>query len=81
MTGLLVEPGDAGALAESIARLIENRELASDLGRAARQAIQDRYSVERMVRATEQLYLDLLARRQQKTSLGFGHVFGRLSHR
>jgi glycosyltransferase involved in cell wall biosynthesis len=80
-TGLLVEPGDSAALAHSIGRLIEDPELASRLGRAARQAIEDRYSIERMVRATEQLYLDLLARKQRRVSTGFSHVLGRASHR
>ena len=80
-TGLLVEPGDAKALAESIARLLQDPALARRLGDAARKAIEDRYSVEKMVRATEALYLDLLARKQRKVSAGFNHVLGRPSLR
>ncbi|RPI55804.1 MAG: glycosyltransferase [Acidobacteria bacterium] len=68
VTGLLVEPGDASALAESIARLVRDPALARRLGRAARRHIEDRYSVERMVFATEQLYLNLLARKRRKMS-------------
>ena len=62
-TGLLVPPGDARALAAAIARLIDDRHLAAGLGRAARQLIKDRFSVDRMVRSTEELYLELLARK------------------
>jgi glycosyltransferase involved in cell wall biosynthesis len=65
-TGLLVEPGDARALAESIARLLENRGLACRLGQAARRLIEDRFSARRMVGATEDLYTELLARKQRK---------------
>jgi L-malate glycosyltransferase len=81
VSGLLVEPGDSVALAESIAKLLKNPELAAGLGRAARKAIEDRYSAEKMIRATESLYLDLLARKQRKPSPGFAHVLGRPSLR
>ncbi len=76
LTGLLVEPGNASALAESIARLLKDPALARRLGRAARRHIEDSYSVEKMVRATEQLYLDLLARklRRPSTAIGVSHV-------
>jgi glycosyltransferase involved in cell wall biosynthesis len=77
VTGLLVEPGDSEALAGSIARLVEDPPLANRLGRAARQHIEDRYSVETMVHATQQLYADLLARKQRKAAPGFDHVLGR----
>jgi glycosyltransferase involved in cell wall biosynthesis len=77
VTGLLVEPGDGSALADSISTLLVDRELAARLGAAARKAIEERYSIETMVRATEQLYLDLLARRQRKPSAELGYVLGR----
>lgn len=63
-TGLLVEPGDAGAIADRVARLLDNRELAAQLGGAARALIADKFSVERMVRSTENLYANLLAKKQ-----------------
>ncbi len=81
VTGILVEPGDSVALAKSIVTLLENPELAARLGWTARKAIEDRYSAEKMVRSTEKLYLDLLARKQRKPSAGFAHVLGRLSLR
>lgn len=77
VTGLLVEPGNAAALAGSIARLLQDRALAGQLGRAARQHIEDRYSIEKMVSATEQLYIGLLARKQRRPAPGFDHALGR----
>ncbi len=68
VTGLLVEPRDAAALAASIARLLDDPALARRLGRAARQHIENRYSVDQMVRATGQLYLDLLSRKLRRAS-------------
>lgn len=77
VTGLLVEPGDSTALAGAIARLLQDRVLAQRLGESARKAIEDRYSVDTMVRATEALYIDLLARKQRKPSAELSHVLGR----
>ena len=65
-TGLLVPPGDAGAIATAVARLLDDRELAGRLGGAARSLIRERFSVERMVHSTEQLYSELLARKQRR---------------
>jgi L-malate glycosyltransferase len=65
-TGLLVAPGDSAALAASVARLLDDRALAARLGRAARELIAANFSVERMVHATEQLYTELLAKKQPK---------------
>ena len=65
-TGVLVPPGDAAALTTAIATLLADPELAARLGKAARQRIADRFSVERMVSATEQLYFDLLARKGKR---------------
>jgi glycosyltransferase involved in cell wall biosynthesis len=68
VTGLLVEPADPEALAASIARLLQDPALAARLGRAARQTIEERFSIERMAHATTELYTELLARRE-------GHPF------
>ncbi len=65
-TGLLVEPGDSGAIAAAVARLLDDRALATRLGRAARVLIETRFSVEQMVRSTENLYMGLLARKQRQ---------------
>jgi glycosyltransferase involved in cell wall biosynthesis len=65
-TGLLVEPGDSMAITTAVARLLDDRELATRLGRSARSLIADKFSVDRMVRSTEQLYTDLLAKKQKQ---------------
>jgi glycosyltransferase involved in cell wall biosynthesis len=66
VTGLLVPPADSASLADAIVRLLENAPLAAELGRAARTRISDTFSVKRMVRATEDVYLELLDRKQRK---------------
>jgi L-malate glycosyltransferase len=63
VTGRLVPPRDAGALASAIAGLLEDGALADRFGRAGRQRVVERFSDEKMVRDTEKFYLSLLARK------------------
>jgi len=65
VSGLLVPPDDSRMLAAAIARLLDDRCLAVGLGREARLVIGDRFSVDRMVGSTEDLYLELLARKRR----------------
>jgi len=60
VTGLLVPPRDPIMMADSICRLLENRELASSFGQAGRRRVAELFSMERTVRETEQLYFRLL---------------------
>jgi len=62
VTGLLVPPRNAPALADAIGRLLADPALAARLGQAGRRRVAERFSVEAMVRATEDLYLSLLPR-------------------
>jgi len=62
VTGLLVPPRDPVALAQAICRLLDSPELASRFGQAGRERVIERFSLERMVKETESLYLDLLNR-------------------
>ena len=66
--GLLIPPGDASAITHAVARLLDDRELGRRLGCAARALIRNRFSVERMVQSTEQLYGRLLARKQRRSA-------------
>ena len=68
VNGLLVEPGDPAALANAICHLLAQPELARRLGFAARESINERFSIDRMVSATEELYLSLLEKRRCVTA-------------
>jgi glycosyltransferase involved in cell wall biosynthesis len=64
--GLLVPPGDVPALAAAITRLLETPLLGARFGRAARQVIEDRFSIARMAMNTQLLYRELLTRQARK---------------
>ena len=66
VTGVLVPPADPSALANGIVHLLDDTKLAAHLGFAARARIVDHFSVKRMVRSTEDLYVELLERKQRK---------------
>jgi glycosyltransferase involved in cell wall biosynthesis len=57
--GLLVAPGDPGALGAAIARVLEDRALGERLGQAARRRAVGRFDVSRMLDATRRVYADL----------------------
>lgn len=58
-TGILVPPGDAEALAEALLRLLGNRELAEQMGRAGREVALARFSEGAFVDRLEQLHQEL----------------------
>jgi len=64
-TGLLVAPGDSRAIADAVGRLLDSPSLAHRLGQAGRTLIRERFSVDRMVQSTQDLYAELLARKQR----------------
>jgi glycosyltransferase involved in cell wall biosynthesis len=66
VTGVLVPPASSSALADAIVHLLCDTDLAGHLGHAARARIVDHFSVRRMVRSTEDLYVELLERKQRK---------------
>jgi glycosyltransferase involved in cell wall biosynthesis len=68
VTGLLVPPRDPAALVAALRAVIEDRELAARLGQAAKRRVTEWFSLERMVRRTEQLYDWLLARARRPRS-------------
>jgi glycosyltransferase involved in cell wall biosynthesis len=65
VTGLLVPPNDAGALARAIGRLLSDRDLAARLGQSGRDFVRRRFSMDAMVHATERLYHTLLEKRRR----------------
>lgn len=63
-TGILVPSGDADALAAAILRLLKDPETARRMGEAGRRLIVERFSVERMTRDYEQLFLSALGQKE-----------------
>ena len=57
--GILVPIRKPEALAGAVSRIIDNGDLATALGRAARKKVEISFSVEHMVRETEKVYLSL----------------------
>ena len=55
VSGLLYAPDDAPAAAESVLRLIRDRELARRLGAAGRARVAERFSLERQLAGIEAL--------------------------
>jgi glycosyltransferase involved in cell wall biosynthesis len=74
-TGYLVPPGDAPALAATVARLLRDADLRLALGSAARASVAERFAVDRLVRDVEDLYDELLVKKgvmASDTALGVG---------
>ncbi len=62
-SGLLVEAGNPAALADQALALLRDAGLRRSLGAAAQQRVRERFGIAPMVRATEQIYCELLASR------------------
>lgn len=62
-TGHLVPNGDADALASALARLADDPDEARRLGEAGRRRILEEFTIDRLVRKTEQIYWEAMARR------------------
>ncbi len=60
VTGLLVPPRDADALAAAIGQLLEDKDLAASFGKAGRRRVAELFSVERSIHDTEHLYQRLV---------------------
>ena len=60
-TGLLVPPGDAGALADALRRLLDRPEWAAQLGEAASRSVDSRYGSVSMVHAIESIFAEALS--------------------
>ena len=59
--GILVPPGDPGALADALTKVLRDPELARRVGEAGRQRASTKFSHENMVRKVEGIYRDALA--------------------
>jgi glycosyltransferase involved in cell wall biosynthesis len=63
-TGVLVSPKDPQALADAIIRLLQDKDGASRLAERAKAIIPARFPLRRMVAQTQNLYLELFARKK-----------------
>lgn len=61
-TGLIVPPGDADRLAAALLRLLSDGDAAAEMGERARAVVCERFTTERMIRAREELFLELAGR-------------------
>jgi glycosyltransferase involved in cell wall biosynthesis len=59
VTGLLVPPGDAAALADALTRLVRDPSLRARLGEAAQRSVAKRFTLERFVAGVEAVYAEL----------------------
>lgn len=57
--GILVEPGDIPAMVSAVKSLLADRERSRIMGEAGRELVERKFTVEKMVRSTERVYLDL----------------------
>ncbi len=63
VNGLVVPVGDETALSGGIRKLLKDRSFARTLGAAARQCIENKYSIRATARAWEDLYITLLRKK------------------
>ena len=71
VAGLLVPPRDPGALAQAIGAVLENRDLAHCLGQEAKRRVAEHFSLERMARETEDLYMTLLEKAKRGKGVSY----------
>lgn len=65
-TGFLVPPKDPPALAEAVIKLLKDRKLALDMGQAGKERVRQEFTLDKMVKKTEQLYESLIKEQSLK---------------
>ncbi len=66
VNGLLVQPRDAHALAAAIVRALRDRDLRRRMGEAGLARVRERFTVERMVQETSEVYRELVELRKSE---------------
>jgi len=59
-TGLLIPPGDVDALCRSIKNLVKHPDMRLKMGKAGRERVLERFTIEENVRKTEDIFLNVL---------------------
>ena len=65
LNGILIPVQDSGAMTQAITALLESPELGRHLGGSAREKVIREYTIERLLRRTEDVYVSLLDRRRR----------------
>ena len=60
ITGLLVKPKDPSDMAKCIMKLLHNKSLSEQYGKAGRKRVEEMFTIERNIKETETVYLELL---------------------
>jgi glycosyltransferase involved in cell wall biosynthesis len=71
-SGLLIEPGNAEELAAALQRVLADPELASRLGRLGRRRVENRFTIDRVARDVEYLYLALTGHQPMQSTASTG---------
>ena len=69
ITGMLVKPRDSSEMAKCILKLLHNKSLSEQYGKAGRKRVEDMFTIERNIKETESVYYDLLGINPKKDSL------------
>jgi len=80
VNGVLVPPGDAGALAEGVLGLLREPHTAARMAEHARAVVRERFNAGRLVKDMESLYLELLGKKLEEQSSAATRDPRRLSH-
>ncbi len=60
ITGFLVKPKDPSGMAKCIMKLLQNKSLSEQYGKAGRKRVEEMFTIERNIEETEKVYLELL---------------------
>jgi len=60
ITGFLVKPKDPSGMAKGIMTLLHNKSLSEQYGQAGRKRVEEMFTIERNIKETENVYLELL---------------------
>lgn len=65
-TGILVPPQDPEKMAEAIMKILKNPDLANKMGHAGRKRVEEKFSLDRMVREYEAIYEECLSKTRDR---------------